>query len=112
MSNLPEGITQVEIETYSKIDLAIKKLEPRKKELGDRIKAAYTKVGSFVVGNVIIDRTEADSKDIKSAEKLYPYDLYPELYVVEPKFDFSKLAPEEQAKFVTKTQRLSVKVSG
>jgi len=103
---LPAGITITKVKRYLKLDKAIKTFSDEHKALGDEIKAATTK-GTYVAGDVILDRTEADNVDTKGLASQYPFDLFPEYY----KFVIDvKAIPEYMKKpFTSKTQRLSVK---
>lgn len=109
MAELPEGITQKELDEYAKLDRGIKKLQIRHKILNEKIKTTFTKVGTFVFGSVIVKRTEADSFDAKAAEKAFPLDKHPEFY--KSVFDASALPADKRKKFTTKVQRLSVDVA-
>jgi hypothetical protein len=108
MSELPEGLTQTEVNRYAKLDAGIKKLQPEHKQLGDKIKAAVTKVGVFTFEKVLVNRTEANSFDSDSAEHDFPQDKFPEYYkaVLDP----SKIPDKVKSKYTSKTQRVSVKV--
>ncbi len=103
---LPNGITEKEILRYGKLDAGIKKLQPEHKILNEKIKKAFVKLGTWVVGNVSIKRTEADSFDAKTAEEKYPISTHPQYY--KSVFDPSKLPADVRATFTSKTQRLSV----
>lgn len=108
-AELPPGITQKELDEYAKIDRVIKKFTPRYKILNEKIKTAFTKVGTYVFGSVIIKRSEADSFDAKAAEKAFPFDKHPEFY--KSVFDPTAFPADKRAKFTTKVQRLSVDVA-
>lgn len=66
MSEMPDGITQEELDRYAKLDKAIKKFQIEHKSLNARIKAAFKKVGTFQFGSVIVKRTESTSKKFDS----------------------------------------------
>lgn len=106
MAELPEGITQKEIDRFLKLDLGIKKLQPEHKVLSEKIKSAFTKLGTWVFGEAIIKRTEASSFDKAAFEKKHPVDRFPEYYSLT--LDPTLIEPDVKAKFTTKVQRLSV----
>jgi hypothetical protein len=109
MAELPAGITEKEIIRYGKLDLGIKKLQPEHKMLNEKIKTAFAAIGTWVVGNVVIKRTEANSFDAKAAEKKYPFDKFPEYYKFT--FDPTELPADIRGEFTSKSQRLSVTVA-
>lgn len=113
MSELPEGITLKEIVEYAKIDRAIAKVAPRKKILNEKIKAAFVKVGTYIyetaIGNVIIERTEANAFDDKAAAKDFPFSTHPQYY--KQVFDAAAFPADKRAKYTSKTQRLAVKTT-
>lgn len=105
-TNLPEGITQAELDKYARVDAAIKRLEPEKKRLNDKIKRAFTELGTFLCGSVVVKRTQADSFDAVAFADKYPESKYPQYYksVVDP----TKIDAKTKSKFVSKTQRLAI----
>jgi len=109
MAELPEGLTQKELDEYAKLDRGIKKLQTRHKILNEKIKDAFTKNGTFVFGSVIIKRSEANSLDPEALQKKYPEATYPEYY--KTVLDATKVPADIKAKFSSKTQRLSVDVA-
>lgn len=110
MSDLPDGITQDDLDKYAKIDAAMKKLEPEKKRIADLIKKAFDKPGTFVHGNVVIERTTAKLRATKDFLSDYPADEYPEFYVNEPKINWDAVSEEDAAEYWTASEKLSVKV--
>lgn len=109
MSELPPGVTQADLDKYAKIEAAIAKLKPERDRLNDLIKTSFP-VGTFVHGNVVIERSVSNLKDPKGVEKAFPYQDWPEYYVDEPKLVFNNLPSDVQAEFTNQSQRLSVKV--
>lgn len=109
MAELPEGITQADLDKYAKLDKGMKKLAPEHKRLNQLIKDTFLKVGTFVHGDVIVDRSQADSFDKKAAEEDLPYEKFPDLYT--HTIDPTKLTKTQKAKYTSKVQRLSIKVS-
>lgn len=106
---LPEGISVHEIEQYAKLDVAIKKLQPKHKVLNDKIKKAFLRPGTWIIGNVIIKRTTAKTFDLAAASKRYPESRYPEFY--KTVFDPDKFPADQKAKFQVPVERLSVEVA-
>lgn len=106
MATMPEGITQKELDEYAKLNKGAKKIADRLKVLNEKIKTAFPKAGKFIFGNVLVNRSEADSFDAAAASKKYPLETHPEYY--KSVFDATAFPPDLRAKFVTKTQRLSV----
>jgi len=120
-SKIPDGITIHDIIAYTKIDNAMKKLEPRKKLLSEKLKAAFKKKGSFTYeleepdsqGNIqtvgsavtIGDRTEFN-KD-KAAED-FPYEEFPQYYT--HVLDKTKLPVDVREEYESKILTLSVKL--
>jgi hypothetical protein len=79
-TEVPPGITVDDLQKYAKLDKALKKATPTHKALGNKIKAAYVKVGTFAVLNIIIKRTKAEKVDWKKVEDLNPQSSNPHLY--------------------------------
>lgn len=109
MAELPEGITQKELDEYAKLDRGIKKLQTRHKILNEKIKLAFTKMGTFVFGSVIVKLSSSSSFDKDAFTTGHPQDKFPQYYVwaLDPKL----IEADKKAKFTTKTERLSVDVA-
>jgi hypothetical protein len=108
MAQLPEGITEAEIVRYGRLDSALKPLQAEHKALGDKIKAAFNTIGSWVVANVAIKRSTANTFNSKGVEEKYPYAEFPEYYSVTPVLDKKKLPQEIIDTYTVKVERLSV----
>lgn len=106
-SQLPEGITQDDLDKLAKIDSSIKKLEKAKAPLLAKVKTAFVKLGTFAYGNVIIERTQAKSFDAKTFEEEHPFESFPEFY--KPVIDATTIPEDEKEKYTSFTQRLSIK---
>lgn len=110
MTALPAGITQADLDRYVKLDAAMKRAKIEHDALNAKIKDAFPNKGTYVCGDVLVERSEAHGFDAKEAAKRYPYDLHPTWYVVpEPVLDPTKVSEAVKTAFATTTQRLSVK---
>lgn len=118
MANLPEGLTQKDIDRYAQLDAGLKKIAEEHKTLNEKIKQAHLDAGitgkktliypSEKYGSVIVDLSEAKSVDTESLEAKYPVEKNPDYYT--PKLDTKKVPADIVAKFRTVvTQRLSIK---
>jgi hypothetical protein len=83
-SALPDGITQAEIDEYAEIHAAILKAEKIDKPLNEKIKAAYTEEGTYLAGNVVIERYSSKVFDPAEFAIAYPREQYPQYYVEVP----------------------------
>lgn len=107
---LPAGITRAEIARYARLDAGIKKLQPEHKLLNEKIKKAFNAIGSWVVGNVVINRSKATGWDAKAATTKFPHAEHPEYYDVVYVINKDKMPVDVSADFITTTERLSVQV--
>jgi hypothetical protein len=105
-----EVLTEEEAAEYAKIDRVFKKFKPRFDELNKKIKRVYTSKGKRQVGDVIIDITTRNTKDVKAAEAKYPREKYPHLWKDEPKFQFDALTDRQKKPFQSVGLALSVDV--
>jgi len=105
-----ETLTVEEAIEYSKIDRIFKKFTPRHKELNAKIKRVFTTKGKRVIGPVVIDLNERESKDVKAAETRYPYAKYPQFYEVKPVFQFDRLSARQQKPYLGTTLVLTIDV--
>jgi hypothetical protein len=83
-SALPEGITQAEIDEYAEIHLAILKAEKIDKPLNEKIKAAYKEEGTYLAGNVVVERYSSSVLDPAEFAIAYPREQYPQYYTEVP----------------------------
>lgn len=108
MADLPAGITQAELDRYALLDRGIKKLQGEHTDLNAKIKAAFTKVGTFSHGAVIVKRSEAVGVDAAAVEAAFPYATAPGYY--KPTIDAKALPKEIKDTFPKITQRVSIDV--
>lgn len=109
MAELPDGITQEELDRYAKLDAGIKALQAEHKKINEKIKKVFTQPGTFVFGKVIIDRSSVVGVDVTAVEENFPPSKYPEYY--KAAVDQDSLPDEVKAEYFTLTERLSVKVA-
>lgn len=109
MAELPEGITQKELDRYAKIDAGIKKLSVEKAALNDKIKKAFLKAGTFIFGNVIIKKGAQMRKDAAAMEAAFPYKSHPQYWHMQ--FDPSLVDAVAAKKFLKPIETLSVSVA-
>lgn len=118
MAQLPEGLTQKDIDRYAQLDAGLKKIADEHKTLNEKIKKAHEDAGitgkktliypSEKYGAVIVDLSEAKGVDSEAMEEKYPIEKNPDYYT--PKLDVKKIPADIVAKFRTVvTQRLSIK---
>lgn len=108
VTELPEGITQADIDRYAKLDAGIKKLSAEHKVLNELLKLKLVKLGTFVFGKVIIKRSEASSFDKEKFEQDHPYSVKENRKYYVHALDASLIEPDLRKKYTTKTQRVSV----
>lgn len=75
MADLPNGLTQTEVDEYAKLDAGIKKLQDRHKVLNEKIKDAHAtkKAGAYIYGEVVVTITDKTKFDAEMAEGSLPY---------------------------------------
>lgn len=75
MADLPNGLTQAEVDEYLKLDTAIKKAQERHAILNEKIKNAHEskKAGLYVYGGVAVTIQDKSRFDAKVAEDSLPY---------------------------------------
>lgn len=75
MTDLPNGLTQDEVNEYAKIDAGIKKLQDRHKILNEKIKDAHAtkKAGAYIYGDVVVTIQDKTKFDADMAEASLPY---------------------------------------
>lgn len=111
-SQLPEGMTQAEIDEMAKLDRAITKAGKRLAELKEKARLGLPKHDTYVYpGGVVIVRNKQDRFQADKYELGHPYKLNPELYIL--KFDASKVPAEDKkkAEYVTRVETISVKIA-
>jgi hypothetical protein len=114
-SAIPEGVTLSEIETYATYHNAILKAEKITKPLNEKIKAAYVETGTYLAGNVVVERTEAKTFDPAEFAITYPREQFPQYYVEVPAtLQLNPVVIEAALKnqFQKVTQKLAVHVIG
>jgi hypothetical protein len=111
MAELPEGITQKELDEYAKLDRGIKKLQTRHKILNAKIKQVFASVtkGTRVFGDVVVKIGLTSSFDKESFEEKYPKEKFPQYYKLT--LDPTKIEADIKAKFTSKANTLSVDVA-
>lgn len=101
MADLPNGLTQDEVDEYLKLDAGIKRLQVRHDILNEKIKNAHQgkKAQAYVYGGVIVTIQDKTKFDAEEAEEALPYydpknrKLY--RHVIDPE----ALQPDVKAKF-------------
>lgn len=75
MADLPNGLTQAEVDEYAKIDAGIKKLQERHAILNEKIKDAHAtkKAGAYIYGSVVVTIQDKSKFDVAMAEDSLPY---------------------------------------
>lgn len=111
MAEIPEGITLKELERYTHLDAGIKKLADEKSDLNDKIKKAFTKIGTFIFpsekfGFITVKLGTQNRVDNKALEAAFPEEKYPQYY--RSQFDPSLVDDKSKSKFKTPTTTLSV----
>jgi hypothetical protein len=115
MADLPEGITQEDLDRYVRITTGITKLTEEKDELNQKIKDAFYTDPTFIskgklartYGTVLVDITSTTTFDKKLFAAQFPPTEFPMFYKPEP--DQTKLSPTEKKPFQSTSPRLSVK---
>ena len=108
---LPKGITRAEVLRYGELNQQRKEIDKEHKVLNAKIKQAFTEVGIWLVGNVIVKRTQARSLDALALEDAYPREKYPDYYSTVTLLDLNKVPADVVEQFKTVTvERLSVEV--
>jgi hypothetical protein len=108
-SELPEGITQKELDELAKLDKAIKKASERSAILRDKLKTAVTKKGTYVFGKVVVKRGTTNRFDAESFEKDYSPVMFPEMF--KTSVDATKVSKELKAHYVTPVETVSITIS-
>lgn len=117
MANLPEGLTQKDIDRYAQLDAGMKKLADEHKVLNDKIKQAHKDAGyegsktliypSEKYGSVIVKLGEQKRLDTEALETAHPFEKFPQFYRTQ--FDKDAVPADVQAKFRTNIiQTLSI----
>ncbi len=75
MADLPNGLTQAEVDEYAKLDAGIKKLQEKHKILNEKIKDAHAtkKAGAYIYGDVVVTIQDKTKFDVDMAEASLPY---------------------------------------
>jgi hypothetical protein len=108
-SELPEGITQKELDELAKLDKAIKKASDRSAILRDKLKTAVTKKGTYVFGKVVVKRGTTKRFDPTSFEEDFPFSTNPEFYKASP--DSTKVSKEMKAIYTNDVETVSISIS-
>jgi hypothetical protein len=111
MAELPEGITQKQIDEYAKLDKGIKKLQTRHKILNALIKQVFegTPKGTKIFGEVVVKLGETSTFSSESFEEKYPKDKFPQYYKLT--LDPKTIEADVKAKFTSNNPTLSVSVA-
>lgn len=120
MADLPEGLTQKDIDRYAQLDQGMKKLADEHKVLNEKIKQAHKDAGiegnktltypSAKYGTVIVKLGEQKRLDTAALEKAHPFEKYPNFWRTQ--FDKDAVPADIQAKFRTNIiQTLSISVA-
>lgn len=111
MSQLPEGVTQEEIDQLAKLRRGIEKAQAAAKLIEDKIRAG-ARTGTNVYGDVIVKKVETiGTFDKKRFEVTFPFSSHPEFY--SPTLDTKKIEKElgeARTDFYTPGTRLSIDV--
>lgn len=120
MADLPEGVSQKDIDRYAYLDKGIKKLQDEHKALNDKIKRAHEAAGitgkktlvypSEKFGSVIVDLNEQKRVDSEALEAAHPFEKSPQYWRMQ--FDQGLVDKTILDKFRTKIiPTLSIKVA-
>lgn len=112
MADLPNGLTQDEVNEYLKLDLGIKRLQERHAILNEKIKNAHAgkKAQAYLYGEVIVTIQDKSKFDIEEAEGALPYTDPKNRKFYKHVIDSGSLQPDVKAKFTHQaTRALSVK---
>lgn len=106
---LPKGITRAEILRYGELDLQRKDIAKEHGLLNAKIKQVFTEVGIWIVGNVVVKRTQAHALDTEALEARFPLAKFPEFYT--QVIDTTRIPADVLDQFRTITvERLAVDV--
>lgn len=119
MAELPEGLTQKDIDRYAYLDAGLKKLQDEHKALNDKIKKMHEAQGikgkktlvypSEKYGSVIVDLNEQKRVDEDALVAAYPESKAPQYW--KPVIDKTAIPATILEKFKTNiVQTLSIKV--
>jgi hypothetical protein len=120
MAQLPEGLTQKDIDRYAQLDAGIKKLQEEHAVLNETIKQAHKNAGiegnktlsypSEKYGTVIVKLGQQKRFDTAAASETFPEAEFPEYY--SSTLDSKKLPADIANEFRTNiVQTLSVSVA-
>lgn len=120
MAQLPEGLTQKDIDRYAQLDAGIKKLQEEHGILNETIKQAHKNAGiegnktlsypSEKYGTVIVKLGQQKRFDSAQASATFPEEEFPEYY--SSSLDPKKMPADISAAFRTNiVQTLSVSVA-
>jgi len=120
MAQLPEGLTQKDIDRLAQLDAGMKKLQDEYNALKDKVKRAHQDAGltgkqtlvypSDKYGTVIVDLNEQKRVDTEALIKAHPFDKFPQYW----RMQFDQAAVDETVlnKFRTNViPTLSIKVA-
>lgn len=121
MAQLPEGLTQADIDRYAQLDNALKPILEEHKRLNDLIKRSHIEAGhsgkqtliypSEKFGSVIVELSEARNLDEETLIADHPYSKFPNFYSTQ--FNKTLVDAATLGKYKTKiVPRLSIKVGG
>lgn len=121
MAQLPEGLTQQEIDRLAQLDAGIKKLQTEYDDLKSKVKQVHQEQGltgkhtlvypSEKYGSVIVELNEQKKVDVEALIKAHPIEKFPQHWTMQ--FDQSSVDAKTLAKFKTNiVPTLSIKVAG
>lgn len=109
MAELPEGLTQKDIDRFAYLDKGMKKLQDEHRVLNEKIKQAHKDAGisgsktliypSEKFGAVIVKLGEQKRLDTAALEEAHPYEKFPQFWRTQ--FDKDSVPADLQAKFRT-----------
>lgn len=117
MAQLPEGITQKDIDRYAQLDAGLKKIADEHKVLNEKIKQAHIDAGisgkktliypSEKYGAVVVKLGEQRRMDTEALIAKHPQEKFPDFYSLQ--FDVKAVPADIQDKFRTNIiQTLSI----
>lgn len=116
MADLPNGISQKDLDRYVQLDKALKKAQEEHKALNERIKQAFEDAGvagkrtlifdSAKFGSIVVKLGETRRLDSKALEEKYPFDKAPQYWRMQ--FDTTVVEEKILDQYRKLTQTLSV----
>ena len=109
MAELPEGLTQKDIDRFAYLDKGMKKLADEHKMLNEKIKQAHKSAGitgsktliypSDKFGSVVVKLGEQKRLDTAALEEAHPFERFPQFWRTQ--FDKDAVPADLQARFRT-----------